>query len=273
MYNPGIRLSGGAGNYIAYNKINNAPHSGIIFSGNDHIIEYNIISDVLKEANDAGAIYCGRDFLGHGNILRYNFIDNIVGAGMSGAAVGIYFDDLWSSSVAYANIINNTEMAFMIGGGRHNIITNNIIMNKLERSDRSVSLDSRGTGWYEPNMHWNYEALEKVTYRNEIWQKHYPEASRIMEDDPQLPKYNVFRNNVIYNHAPMSVASNFEKYGDVSDNLVLDEETDIGFVDQDNGNFKLKDDSVIFRRLPEFEAIDFERIGLYIDEFRKNIGE
>lgn len=271
MYNPGVRISGGVGNYVAYNKIHGAPHSAIIFSGNDHIFEYNHIFDVLKEASDAGAIYCGRDFLGHGNIIRYNFIDDIIGAGMAGAAVGIYYDDMWSSTVSHGNIINNTEMPFMIGGGRHNTITNNIVMNKLPRSERSLSLDSRGTGWYAQHMNWMYEALERVNYKNKVWQERYPDAMQIVNDDPQLPKYNVVRNNIVYNHSPMSVADNFYRYSNVSDNLVLEKDTDIGFVDEKNGNFTLREDSVVFRRLPEFEAIDFDRIGLYIDEYRKSL--
>lgn len=272
VYNPAIRL-GGVGNYAAFNKIYDSPHMAIGFNGNDHIVEYNHISDVLKEASDAGAIYVGRDFLAYGNIIRYNYIDNIVGAGMHGDAVGIYYDDMWSGTASYGNIINNTEMPFMIGGGRDCSITNNIVMNALPASTVSFHLDSRGTGWAAKSMPLMYDTLTKVSYKNKIWQQRYPEASKIMDDDPALPKHNVVRNNVIYNHSPMYIEDNFEIYSNVSDNLFLDKEEGIGFVDEGNGNFTLRDDSIVFKRLTEFKAIPFERIGLYVDGYRKNIEE
>ena len=59
-YHPGVSLNG-VGNSAVHNEIHNAPHGAILITGNDNFIQYNEISNVVQEANDAGAIYIGRD--------------------------------------------------------------------------------------------------------------------------------------------------------------------------------------------------------------------
>jgi len=45
--------------------------------------------------------------------------------------------------------------------------------------------------------------------------------------------------------------------------------TDPGFIDYKNRNFKLKDNSIVFEKIPSFQNIPFEKIGLYEDKYRK----
>ena len=51
----------GVGNKIEHCEIYDLPGMAIYMHGNDHIIEYNKIHDVLLEVSDSGAIYMGRD--------------------------------------------------------------------------------------------------------------------------------------------------------------------------------------------------------------------
>jgi len=51
----------------------------------------------------------------------------------------------------------------------------------------------------------------------------------------------------------------------IVDNFVTEE--DPGFVDAANMNFQLRDDSVVYQKIPEFKKIPFEIIGLYQDEY------
>jgi hypothetical protein len=46
---------------------------------------------------------------------------------------------------------------------------------------------------------------------------------------------------------------------------------DPGFVDAQNMNFALRDDSIVYQEIPGFKKIPFAEIGLYQDEYRKNI--
>ncbi len=57
-YMPGIQFVG-VGNRASHNHIHDAPHSAILFRGNQHLIELNEIDDVCRWSSDAGAIYCG----------------------------------------------------------------------------------------------------------------------------------------------------------------------------------------------------------------------
>jgi hypothetical protein len=54
-----------------------------------------------------------------------------------------------------------------------------------------------------------------------------------------------------------------KKYG----NIVSDK--DPGFIDLKNANFQIKDNSPVFKL--GFKKIPIEKIGLYIDEYRKKL--
>ena len=72
MYRPGVMISG-VGNRVSHNLIHDAPHSAIVFGGNDHVIEYNEIHNVCFESHDCGAIYAGRSWTLRGHRIRYNY--------------------------------------------------------------------------------------------------------------------------------------------------------------------------------------------------------
>lgn len=82
----------GVGNRIAHNLIHHGPHMALSAPGNDHLIEYNEIHNVVAESGDAGAYYVGRDWTQRGNILRYNYWHDIAG-GTGYGGMTIYLDD------------------------------------------------------------------------------------------------------------------------------------------------------------------------------------
>ena len=263
VYTAGISMYG-VGIQAKHNKIYNAPHFAIQFSQNDNIIEYNEIFNVVTETADAGAIYAGRDLLGYGNIIRYNYIHDVVGLGPDSGnnyVMGVYLDDMWSGTEVYGNIFDNVEVALMLGGGRNNIFENNIIMNKTYMERNSMRLDSRGLeSWFSSIRPVLEQRLSAIDYQNEYWQEKYPQAYNTATDDIWLPKYNMVRNNVIYNHMPINGNSNVSQYGTVANNILFSE--DIGFVDENGGNLMLKENSIVFSTIPEFKPIPFDRIGL-----------
>jgi hypothetical protein len=52
----------GVGVKVSHNKMYDTPHNVILFGGNDHVMEYNLIYNAVTETGDAGAIYAGRDW-------------------------------------------------------------------------------------------------------------------------------------------------------------------------------------------------------------------
>ncbi|WP_372773926.1 right-handed parallel beta-helix repeat-containing protein [Mangrovibacterium sp.] len=103
----GIKVRGAASgtSLIAYNKITNSGSNGIMGSGT---VEYNYLDGACLTIDDGGGFYAS----GNNSIVRYNIIKNVLGteegepAGRGTAAYGIYFDDNVSGSVATNNVIH-----------------------------------------------------------------------------------------------------------------------------------------------------------------------
>jgi len=147
----------------------------IYFQGNNHVIANNNIHDVVKESNDAGAIYAGRDWTSRGTIIKHNYLHNIKGLKSHGAK-GIYLDDEFSGAKIEGNIFDNIRDAIFIGGGKDNIVDNNLFIN----SHRSIYIDARGVGWAKSQ-------LSQLT-----------RLSKVLTVNPRLPAGNEIKNNVFY---------------------------------------------------------------------------
>ncbi|MBQ8369630.1 MAG: right-handed parallel beta-helix repeat-containing protein [Clostridia bacterium] len=211
-YQAGISLHG-VGNTAAHNEISHSPHMAIGYGGNEHLIEYNYIHDVVTHSNDAGAIYSGYDWCGHGTVIRYNLLRNIGGDGFS--PDGIYWDDGLSGQTAYGNIlIDVRKNAFLIGGGRDCVVRDNIIIGE---SINPISYDDRNRDGFV-NGGWAHQAcdtpdsphwvkLRATPVNDEPWITKYPQLSRLIHDfaqfnDPDFPinpAGAVVENNVIIN--------------------------------------------------------------------------
>ena len=76
MYRPGLFLSG-VGLRASHNLIHDAPHSAILFGGNDHTIEYNEIHNVCNEVAQTRAIYAGRSWTLRGHVIRFNYLHHL----------------------------------------------------------------------------------------------------------------------------------------------------------------------------------------------------
>jgi parallel beta-helix repeat protein len=197
---------GGVGNLAAHNLIHDAPHIGILLGGNNHIIEYNEIHHVCMEGSDNGGFYMGRDWTQRGNILRYNCFHDIYGFGLAGLrkgkdgkyhyesphqAWGIYLDDCSSGTHIHGNLFYRVPLCgVMIGGGRDNIVENNIFVECIP----ALHIDDRWDAYCWDVMH---ERLEAMNYREPPYSEAYPELLE-MGDDPRRPENNRFERNIVY---------------------------------------------------------------------------
>lgn len=248
----------GVGNKVAHNEIIDGPYIAIWFGGNDHIIEYNEIAEVCKDTADVGAIYAGRDWSSRGNEVRYNYIHDIkiinTTTGMKVQA--IYLDDQFSSANVHGNIIKNVPSVALYGGGRYNTFVNNIVIDAKEPfvfDERGIKPGESGEGSEIRNR------LKSFPYNTGIWKEKYPELANILNDDPELPKYNTIKGNLAYNVPNYDVVNDVKTYGTFEEDTPVKPED---FVDYKGGDLTLKDDSEIFTKLPDFEKIDFKAIGV-----------
>ena len=132
-YQPAIHVQG-CGASITHNKIYDAPHNAILIDGSQHVVEYNEISRVCLQTQDAGACYTGgRDNATRDNTIRYNFFHDLgtntadLPGGRYRATAAIYLDDGGSYVTVFGNIITRCNVGVLIGGGSENTVRNNII--------------------------------------------------------------------------------------------------------------------------------------------------
>jgi len=89
-----------------------------------------------------------------------------------------------------------------------------------------------------------------------------------MEEEPLLPLGNIVRRNLAVDCRKwLDATGQTKQYLNrvvFQDNLVL-EHQDPGFLDRTRKNFQLAAHSLVFQRIPGFQRIPMEKIGLYQD--------
>ncbi len=223
-YHPGISIAG-VGNRIAHNLVHDGPHMALTAAGNEHLVEFNEVHNVVEESGDAGAFYVGRDWTQRGNILRYNYWHDILGATGYGGMT-IYLDDQHSGYTIHGNLFERCMQSVFIGGGDDNVVTNNVFIDCW----KSAHLDDRGMGWQKPATDDPQGELRRylraMPYTNELWRSRYPTLVSILEDDPGVPKRNVFSKNLSAGGKWEDIAPNIRHLQTVSDNAVFDKDAD-----------------------------------------------
>ena len=274
-YQPAVTLLG-VGNVCSHNEMANSPHEAITYKGNNHIIEYNNIHDVCLLSDDAGAIYSGRSWVWYGNIIRYNCIYN-VGSGEH-KPDGIYLDDALSGQHIYGNLlINIPRNAIHIGGGRDNIVKNNIIVNSGENAiyfDERARDGALNNGWFTHAYIGSgdmWDSLYDSPWQSEIWQNAFPEYRTMTDDISQSETSSYIPNpastvkeNLIFNKYREigDIYSSARRFSDISDNEVysLDKTEEI-FVDINSGNYNVKDNEKMRNSVSDFQNIPLDKIG------------
>ncbi len=265
----------GVGNACSHNEMYNAPHTAIFYYGNDHVVEYNYLHEVVLRSSDAGAIYSGQDWAGYGCVVRYNVLENVGGEGFR--PDGIYFDDMLSGQTAYGNLlINVVKFGFQMGGGRDLKVFNNIIVNSI----RGISYDDRGRDgllhggwavsgvqdWEKSNMWVN---LRKVPYQSELWASRYPLLAKISHDFSDMDNPD-FGPNPAYSHIHDNLVLNSEGLGPrwlgdvwqfslIERNCVYNSYEHAGITD----DYILYPGCQAANDMPSFQNIPFHEIGRY----------
>lgn len=192
--NFGVKI-GGVHATVAHNHIHHGQYTGIWWSGNDHVIEYNHVHHECWNSSDCGAIHSGRDWSWRGNVIRHNHIHNIQRHHPGADVRGIMLDDEYSSVLIEHNVFYDNEVHANIGGGRDSVIRYNVMYNAFKYS---IQLDGRGLG---SSGHGTYlrDKLSHTPYRTDLWRTRYPELYTILDHHPEAPEGNQIYDNVFYN--------------------------------------------------------------------------
>ena len=251
----------GVGNRATHNLIHNVPHIAIGFTGNDQIIEYNEIHSAVFQSNDAGAIYTSppdETWSMRGHKIRFNYLHNIHGFQRKGC-LGVYLDDCFSSADISSNVFYNVATPILIGGGRDNVMTNNMFVN----CGRAFSIDARGLGWAKGVGVFATKELHDLNYTQPPWSVRYPELLGILEDEPLAPKGNVMARNICWGGPWGHTQAEALPLVKFENNLI---DVDPRFVGKPPENFRLADDSPAYQL--GFQPIPLDKIGVYPSEDR-----
>jgi hypothetical protein len=284
-YKVGVRIYG-CGNEVTHNHFHDAPHTAILYNGNDHRIEYNRIERVVLEASDAGAIYTGRDWGYRGNLIRFNLIRDL--ESVFGGVVGVYLDDASSGMTVYGNIIYNVNgLGTQSGGGRNNHFENNIIVDaksaahSTDRRANTCNYDFDGNGRPDSwnllgRINWVFETWwsgpQAIAYQDDPWATRFPELAAIPNDWGQVqagtwrdPEGCIFANNVVWRAGGLISVGTWggdnatDFYTAIDPNL----EADPLFVDEAGGDLSLQPTSPAYNTPGfTFQPIPFDQIGI-----------
>jgi len=245
-WGPGIVLKG-VGALVQQNTISHSNDMAMQVTGNDHIIEFNRIHDVVKETRDAGVIYGGRDWSTRGNIVRYNhFIGN-----RDRDVMGVYLDDQLSGWTIFGNIFENTGRGILLGGGRDHMITNNIFTNNMW----DLYIDGRGQGQSMVGSQ-QMTLLEAQPYQVPPWSLRYPETLNVLNEQPGLPLNNHVDHNIF-----LGSGINQEFTGAIGmiNYLNNQDDTDPGYTLVIDSQYQL--DASSLANFPAFQQLPFSQVG------------
>ncbi len=216
-YSPGIQVEG-VGILISHNLLHHIPHMAIRLLGNDHIIEYNEFTQIGSETGDAGAVYIGKDWSMRGNVIRYNYFHDINSPYHRGM-MGVYLDDLVGGMYIHHNIFQNVQRAVVVGGGRNNVVADNIFLNcrnsALRVEYRQGTASNASTQLRK--------RLESVPYQSKTWLKKYPELNTLLEDEPLAPKDNKIHDNVVLKGKWMEITPKAAKLQQMKNNRLIED--------------------------------------------------
>lgn len=284
-YYVGVSASG-VGIRVANNRIHDSPHIGIIYWGNDMVIERNEIYRVCMEAGDNGAIYSGRTYTGRGNIVRHNYIHNVFGHGLGSAC--IYMDDGISGQTVYGNILWGAD-GLWLGGGRDMKIENNLFVDCLS----AIQFDSRNS---TDNPVWKNmlkgmkKDLADYRYLEPPYITRYPELAKMkkfVESEGGIPcGDNYTANNICAGGNWLKGSMNTDAEEEIKPGCAIGMSGE-----RSTGMLGLEDNTVIptsdclapdpvsgiWRPDPAgcampagFKELPLDRIGLQADEFRRD---
>ncbi len=250
---------------VANNLIHDAPRDAVLVSGQDNLFELNEIYRCGFASADVGAFYSWFDWTIRGVVIRHNYIHDTVG--------GVNPDDGASGSLIFGNIFAGPRTGVWIASGSDHRTTNNIFV----KSEGPVfGVDDRGISRGYANHPKLINPVKEIDPARAPWSKRFPEMVNLLENRPELPLRTGFTKNlvVIQKGDPFVLKMKTETKAvptifEEGDNMVT--AADPGFVDVANGNLALKPDSEVFTKIPGFQPIPFEKIGLIKDDYRREL--
>ncbi len=225
FYKQGVGVSmGGVGNRASHNLIHDGPRMGIMFHGNNLVLEYNEIRHMNLETEDTGAVYTGgRDWLGsRGTVIRYNYFHDMFGFGHDEKGVwqsprfawGVYLDDNTGGVDVIGNIVARCPRASIhLHNGRDNLIVNNIFVDAGQQQMECSGWTDKHRMWKDhlPTMIKGYESVAGQPAWQKMRNMNLHPTNAVLPDG-KIMSGNQFSQNIIAWHAPDAKYTSFKSF-------------------------------------------------------------
>lgn len=253
-YTPAILING-VGNQIRHNRLHDIQSSAIRVEGNNHLIEYNEVFNVVTESDDQGGIDIFGNPTFRGNVFRYNYWHHI-GAWHENdeqpacGQCAIRLDDAISGTLIKGNIMERCSAekqgfgGVQIHGGKDNWVEGNLFVNCWAAVSCSVWSEERWRNFVKP-------ALDAQAIDRELYLKTYPELATLLENNG----LNHVRSNIVFQCKQLTIRA--PRNLDVTNNLQMT-----------NGVFAPDPANPLFHQAG-FERIPIAEMGLYADQWRR----
>ena len=262
---PNFKQNISVGVRVAHNFIHDAPRDAVLVTGQDHVFEFNEIYNCGFGTADTGAFYSWLDWTIRGVVIRYNYMHDTVG--------GVNPDDGASGFTVFGNIFSGPRTGVWIASGPDHTIQNNIF---VKAEGPVFGMDDRGAGrGYATNSRL-LKAVMEIQPNQAPWSVRFPIMTHLLATHPELPMRTRFERNLIVMQTGQPIALKMRKERQLDTNLLVASGNfvtvaDPGFVDLAKGNLGLKPESVVFQKIPGFEPIPFDQIGLQTDAYRRSL--
>jgi len=299
----GLLSIAGVGVQFAHNLLHNQ-NGGMFYGDNDAVIEFNEFYDMGYEMGDWNVAYNGADLAKINNQFRHNFVHHLLETPRGYPIAAARADDGGSGLCAAGNILYKCGRSGMEFYGPANTIVNNVVMetghlwwtqqrpkeiiSKTEFMEQKRKEDREIRRTYvKADVIGKAERLlgPKFWMQDTVWTQRYPHLKDIfdLQDYDHCPwaqTYCRIENNYIWHGKDFPIHYHgdnlIETPEDVLDFLPKTARFEMPipfdpvkmFVDPDNMDFRFHEG---FEAVAGFEEIPFERIGLYLDEYRRKM--
>jgi hypothetical protein len=270
MYSEAIVVDG-CGNVVEGNYLHDNLGGLLYFLGNDHLMQYNEICRGLTASKDGGVIETRQNPSMLGNKLRFNYIHhNERGSPDHNAQnCAVYLDNSTHGVEVFGNVfyrnIGRTVKPWSrsqigITEGHDHVIANNLFIDNPgvktgDGCDFAKALATYTLGVKMLTKDVNVAATPYSTRYPEFYQTYLGVA---VNNNTNTPLYNRVFNNALVGNDEGVGSSRYPDQDYRHHNVEID--TDPGFVNEAAGDFTLRPDSVIFRQIPGFQPIPFEKM-------------
>ena len=259
-YANGIHVTG-VGNIVRHCLLSDAPHIAVALSGNDHLFEYNVVSNVCTSSDDAAAFYKGRNPSCRGNVLRFNYWGDI-GSPRGHGNAAIYFDDGDGGDFVEGSVFfrcgdpGKGSFGTVFSHGGHDNLVRDCVFIECKRALGSSPWSFPRWKKMLASKLWQHRLLKDVNIEGQTYLTHYPALKGYMDIKPETIRKNWSENNLFVD-CPKIISGNWN-----TNETAIVWQGDPGFVNRAGKDFRFRSDAPFLQKHPHFKVPPIDQMGL-----------